>query len=110
MDAMQVELDALNANGTWEVTDLPNGKNCVGSKWVYKIKRNSNGTVERYKARLVAKGYTQMEGLDYEDTFAPVVKMQTIRTVLAVASTKGWPIYQLDVNNAFLHGTLNEEV
>ncbi|CAM8877096.1 unnamed protein product [Rhodiola kirilowii] len=108
--AMDAEITALQDNNTWSITDLPQGKNAVGCKWVFKIKRKSDGTVERYKARLVAKGYTQLEGLDYHETFAPVVKMNTVRTLLAVAISKGWPLYQLDVNNAFLHGSLTEEV
>lgn len=107
---MQNELDALKANGTWEITNLPTGKNRLGNKWVYKIKRKYNGSVEQHKARLVAKGYIQIEGLDYEDTFAPVIKMPTIRVFLVIAATKNWHIFQLEVNNAFLHGTLNEEV
>ncbi|CAM8983244.1 unnamed protein product [Rhodiola kirilowii] len=107
---MDTEITALQDNNTWSITDLPQGKNAVGCKWIFKIKRKSDGTVERYKARLVAKGYTQLEGLDYHETFAPVVKMNTVRTLLAVAISKGWPLYQLDVNNAFLHGSLTEEV
>ncbi|CAM8956843.1 unnamed protein product [Rhodiola kirilowii] len=107
---MQSELKALEDNDTWEITELPHGKNSVGCKWVFKIKRKSDGTIERYKARLVAKGFTQLEGLDYHETFAPVVKMNTVRTLIAVAASKGWPLYQLDVNNAFLHGSLDEEV
>ncbi|CAM8889721.1 unnamed protein product [Rhodiola kirilowii] len=107
---MDAEISALQANNTWSITDLPQGKNAMGCKWVFKIKRKSDGTIERYKARLVAKGFTQLEGLDYHETFAPVVKMNTVRTLLAVATSRGWPLYQLDVNNAFLHGTLDEEV
>lgn len=107
---MQVELGALKANETWEITDLPISKNMWRRKWVYKIKKNSDGTLERYMARLVVKGYTQMEGLNCKDTFAPVFKMPTMRTGLAIAFTKGWHIIWLDVNNVFLHGTLNEEV
>ncbi|CAM8963013.1 unnamed protein product [Rhodiola kirilowii] len=102
---MQSEINALQSNGTWSITDLPHGKNAVGCKWVFKIKRHSDGTIERYKARLVAKGFTQLEGLDYHETFAPVVKMNTVRTLLAVAASRNWPLYQLAVNNAFLHGT-----
>ncbi|CAM8942004.1 unnamed protein product [Rhodiola kirilowii] len=110
IQAMQTEIKALQDNHTWEITDLPYGKNAVGCKWVFKIKRKSDGSIERYKARLVAKCFTQLEGLDYHETFAPVVKMNTVRTLLAVAISKGWPLYQMDVNNAFLHGILDEEV
>ncbi|CAM8960116.1 unnamed protein product [Rhodiola kirilowii] len=107
---METEIQALQSNNTWEVIHLPPGKNAVSSKWIYKVKRHSDGTIERYKARLVARGFTQEEGLDYNETFAPVVKMTTVRTVLALASSKNWPLFQLDVDNAFLHGALDEEV
>ncbi|CAM8994357.1 unnamed protein product [Rhodiola kirilowii] len=107
---MQKELSALEHNQTWVLATLPNDKQAVDCKWVFKIKHHSDGTIERYKARLVAKGFTQVEGIDYHDTFAPVVKMTTVRCVLAVASFRKWPLYQLDVNNAFLHGLLDEDV
>ncbi|CAM8944065.1 unnamed protein product [Rhodiola kirilowii] len=107
---METEINALEKNNTWLITDLPTGKHAIGSKWIYKVKRKSDGSIERYKARLVARGFTQLEGLDYHETFAPVVKMNTVRTLLAVASSRGWPLYQLDVDNAFLHGHLDEEV
>ena len=108
--AMQLELDALALNHTWSIVDLPPHAKAIGSKWVYKIKRKSDGSIERYKARLVAKGYNQVEGVDYFETFSPVAKMSTIRVLLAVASINHWNIHQLDVNNAFLHGDLSEDV
>lgn len=107
---MKKEIRALEQNGTWTLEELPKGKRAIDSKWIYKIKYQLNGEIERYKVRLVAKGFTQMEGIDFHDTFAPVAKLVTVRTLLAVAVKKNWIINQLDVNNAFLHGELHEEV
>ncbi|GKV48080.1 hypothetical protein SLEP1_g54916 [Rubroshorea leprosula] len=109
-EAMQKEITALEQNGTWTIETLPLGKRAIDSKWVYKIKYKADGTIERYKARLVAKGFTQIEGLDYHETFAPVAKLVTVRVLLAIASMNRWELHQLEVNNAFLQGDLNEEV
>jgi histone deacetylase 1/2 len=108
--AMDSEYKALIHNKTWHLVHPPKGKNIIDCRWVYKVKRKSDGTIDRYKARLVAKGYKQRYGIDYEDTFSPVVKAATIRLVLSIAVSRGWSLRQLDVQNAFLHGVLEEEV
>ena len=108
--AMDEEFMALQSNKTWRLVPQVPGRNVIDCKWVYKIKKNADGSIERYKARLVAKGFKQRYGLDYEDTFSPVVKSATIRLVLSVAVSRGWSLRQLDVKNAFLHGILEEEV
>lgn len=108
--AITNELQALEENNTWTLTPLPPGKRPIGCKWIFKTTLNSDGSVERYKARLVARGYTQIEGLDFHETFAPVAKLVTVRCVLAITASRSWHLYQLDVNNAFLHGDLNEDV
>lgn len=108
--AMKVELAALDKTGTWTIVDLPPNIKPIGCKWVYKIKHNSDGSIERFKARLVSKGYNQIKGFDYSDTFSPLAKLTTVRLVLALASIHSWHVYQFDVNNAFLHGELHENV
>lgn len=108
--AIQEEMDALQKNLTWTLVLLPKGKKTIGCRWVFSIKHKANGSIERYKARLVAKGYTQTYGIDYQETFSPVAKLNTIRVLLSLAANLEWPLHQFDVKNAFLHGDLNEEV
>ncbi|KAL5737920.1 hypothetical protein ACOSP7_030681 [Xanthoceras sorbifolium] len=109
-EAMHSELQALKANDTWSLTPLPAGKTPIGCRWVYKIKLKSDGSIERYKTHLVAKGFTQLEGVDYQDAFSPTTKIIYVRCLLALAAGRGWSLHQLDVNNAFLHGDLHEEI
>ena len=109
-NAMSEELAALDRTSTWEIVPLPSHAVPITCKWVFKIKTKSDGSLERYKARLVARGFQQTQGRDYEETFAPVAHMTTIRTMIAVAASRSWTISQMDVKNAFLHGELHEEV
>jgi len=101
-EAMNSELQALIDNQTWSLVPLPLAKCPISCKWVYRIKRKADGSVERYKARLVARGFTQTAGIDYHDTFSPTAKMVTVRCLLAIAASLNWPLHQLDVSNAFL--------
>ncbi|WMV55165.1 hypothetical protein MTR67_048550, partial [Solanum verrucosum] len=110
VEAMNLEVQALEDNKTWKGMSLLHGKNAIGSKWVYKIKYKANGEVERFKAQLVTKGYCQREGLDYHDTFSSVAKMVTVRSVIALAALKNWILFQMDVYNDFLQGDVYEEV
>ena len=107
---MQHEIQALESNHTWELTDLPKGKKAIGCRWIYKVKYKSSGEVEKLKARLVAKGYSQQEGIDCKETFSPVVKMVTVRTIVSLAAARHWHIHQMDVFNAFLQGDLDDEI
>jgi hypothetical protein len=109
-NAMLEEMEALEKNRTWDLVPCLKGKKVVDYKWVYMVKQDANGQIKRYKARLVARGYSQMYVIDYDETFAPVAKMTTIRTLISCAANFDWPLYQLDVKNAFLHGDLQEEV
>nr|CAD1824840.1 unnamed protein product [Ananas comosus var. bracteatus] len=108
--AMDEEMRALKKNNTWELVDLPAGKRTVGCKWVFTVKYKADGSVDRFKARLVAKGFTQTYGIDYQENFAPVAKLNSILVLLSCAANLEWDLQQLDVKNAFLHGDLREEV
>lgn len=103
------EMKALERNKTWELVELPEGK-VVGLKWIYKMKYKPDGSIQKYKARLVARGYMQREGTDFEETFTPVARFDTIKAVLAIAARYKWEVYQFDVKSAFLNGYLAEDV
>lgn len=108
--AMKSELDSLKASETWELVPRPKGRQVVKCKWVFRKKYDANGDLERYKARLVACGYSQVEGIDFKETFSPVVKLKSIRTLLAIAVEREWKIHQVDITAAYLNGTLKEAV
>lgn len=110
IQAMEEEIKMIEKNKTWEMVDRPPNKEVIGVKWVYKTKLNPEGSVQKHKARLVAKGYSQLPGIDYTETFAPVARLDTIRALIALAAQKKWSVYQLDVKSAFLNGYLEEEI
>uniref|UniRef100_A0AAV1UAI6 Integrase catalytic domain-containing protein n=1 Tax=Peronospora matthiolae TaxID=2874970 RepID=A0AAV1UAI6_9STRA len=108
--AIHAELESMRLRGVFRAAKLPNGQRAIGTKWVFKIKRKADGSIEKYKARLVAKGFRQKYGIDYTETFSPVVKHVTLRMVIAISKHFGWPIDQLDVVTAFLYGVMKEQV
>jgi hypothetical protein len=110
MEAMNEEMQAIKKNDTWKLTSLPPHKEPIGVKWVYKTKKNPDGSVNKYKARLVAKGYKQKEGEDYTEVFAPVSRLDTVRLIISLAAQNSWRIFQMDVKSAFLNGVLQEDV
>eukprot|EP00253_Pinus_taeda_P025251 PITA_25251 len=107
---MNEELEKIEKNNTWELVSRPNDKNVIGTKWIFKNKLNGNGEVIRTKARIVCKGYAQQEGIDFEETFAPVARLEAIRMFLALSSFQKFKVYQMDVKFSFLNGDLEEEV
>jgi hypothetical protein len=109
-NAMDEEMVVLDANATWELVALLKDKKAIGCKWVYKVKHNVDGSLNRYKARLVTKGYAQTYAINYEETYSPVAKMTTVRAIIIMVAAKGWSLHQMDVKNVFLHGNLQEEV
>ena len=103
---MDEEYHSLMANDTWDLVPLPKGRKLLRCKWVYKTKYASDGSVEILKARLVAKGFSQVEGIDYNETFAPVAKINSIRLILSLQALQNWEVHQMDVKFSFLHGDL----
>ena len=108
--AMKEELSSIESNGTWELCELPKGHNPIGLKWVYKLKKDASGDVIKHKARLVAKGYMQRQCIDFEEVFAPVARIESVRLLVALAAQFSWKMHYMDVKSAFLHGDLVEEV
>eukprot|EP00253_Pinus_taeda_P023124 PITA_23124 len=107
---MVEEYDSIVRNSAWEIVPRPKGKSVVGSRWIYKVKQAVDGSVEKYKARFVARGFSQIEGIDYEETFSPVARYSSIRMILALSTQMGWHIHQMDVKTTFLNGVIQEEV
>ena len=110
LESIESELNSINENKVWTIVKRPHNRTIIGTRWIFKIKRNEHNEPEKYKARLVAKGYNQEPEIDYFDTFSPVVKIQTLRTILAISAQKNSLVHQLDINTAFLNGDLSEEI
>jgi hypothetical protein len=109
-DAMMEEYQSIIKNDVWDIVPRPAKKSVVTSKWIYKIKHAPDGSIDKFKARFVARGFSQKEGIDYTETFAPVARYSTIRSIISLASTMGWKLHQMDVKTAFLNGVVEEEV
>eukprot|EP00253_Pinus_taeda_P032732 PITA_32732 len=109
-EAMQEEYFSIMKNDVWEVVSRPEGKSVVTSIWLYKVKHAGDGSIEKFKVRFVARGFSQVEGVDYEETFTPVARYTSIRSIISIAAEMGWKIHQMDVKTAFLNGFIQEEV
>jgi hypothetical protein len=107
---MVEEYDSIMQNEVWEVVSRPEGKSVVTSRWIYKVKYVVDGSIEKHKARFVVRGFSQVEGIDYDEKFAPVARYTSIGTIMAIVAEMGWKIHQMDVKTAFLNGILEEEV
>ena len=107
--AMDEEYQSVMKNGVFEIVPMPEDKYVVTSKWIYKIKHIANGSIDKYKARFVARGFSQLEGIDYEETFSPTTRYTTMRSLVYLAASMGWNIHQMDVNIGFLNGTIDEK-
>lgn len=110
VDAMDGQLKQIEKNQTWEHVPRPEDKNFIGTKWVYWNKMNEEGKIFLHKERLVCKGYSQVEGIEFKETFAPVGRLEAIRMFLAFSTYKGYKVYQMDIKSTFLNGNLEEEV
>jgi hypothetical protein len=107
---MQSEMDAVEKNRTWELADLPRGHSAITLKWMFKMKRDEVGAIIKHKARLVTRGFVQREGIDFDDTFTPMARLESVRLLFALAVQKGWRAHHMDVKSAFLNDNLKEEV
>ena len=110
IDAMEEEFAAIRKNETWKIADLPEGHKVIDTKWVYKIKFKPDGSIERLKARLAVRGDKQILDKDYKSTFSPAAKFASVKILIALATERNWNLHQVDINNAFMHGTLEEDV
>jgi hypothetical protein len=110
VDSMIEEYQSIMKNGVWEIVPRPKSKDVVSYRWLFKIKHVADGSIEKYKARFVARGFSQKEGIDYEETFTPMAKYTSIRTIKSLAAKMKWKLHQMDVKTTFLNGVIEEEV